>query len=219
MIALTEKVRSERDSLGGHGGLVARGVRLVTRGVRAGVMVALALPLTARFTLACMKYFGLPIRQMSVTGLIVALGLLVDAAIVMVDEVRKRLSQGMSREAAAGDAVRRLAAPLLASTVTTALAFTPMILLPGPAGDFVGSIASAVVLMLGWSVAVALTVTPAIAAWVLPARDAPKTPGLMGRGFEARQIMIAAPSRPKGGADEAGLPGSRVDFDVILEES
>ena len=97
--------------------------------------------------------------QMSVTGLIVALGLLVDAAIVMSDEVRKRLASGMSREAAAGDAVRRLAAPLLASTVTTALAFTPMILLPGPAGDFVGSIAIAVVLMLIWSLVVALTVT------------------------------------------------------------
>ncbi|MEL7165468.1 MAG: OmpA family protein [Pseudomonadota bacterium] len=42
---------------------------------------------------------------------------------------------------------------------------------------------------------------------------------LVGRGIEARQIIIAAPSRPKGVADEAGLPGSRVDFDVILEES
>ena len=160
-------------------------VLLITLGVRAALIVALVLPVVSLATLATMNFMGLPLHQMSVTGLIVALGLLVDAAIVMVDEVRKRLSQGMSREAAAGDAVRRLAAPLLASTVTTALAFTPMILLPGPAGDFVGSIAIAVVLMLCWSFAVALTVTPAIAAWVLPARDTPKTPGLMGRGFEA----------------------------------
>ena len=160
-------------------------VLLITLGVRAALIVALVLPVVSLATLAPMHFMGLPLHQMSVTGLIVALGLLVDAGIVMVDEVRKRLSQGMSREAAAGDAVRRLAAPLLASTVTTALAFTPMILLPGPAGDFVGSIAIAVVLMLCWSFAVALTVTPAIAAWVLPARDAPKTPGLMGRGFEA----------------------------------
>ena len=160
-------------------------VLLITLGVRAALIVALVLPVVSLATLATMNFMGLPLHQMSVTGLIVALGLLVDAGIVMVDEVRKRLSQGMSREAAAGDAVRRLAAPLLASTVTTALAFTPMILLPGPAGDFVGSIAIAVVLMLCWSFAVALTVTPAIAAWVLPARDAPKTPGLMGRGFEA----------------------------------
>ncbi|MEL6888034.1 MAG: efflux RND transporter permease subunit, partial [Pseudomonadota bacterium] len=118
-------------------------VLLITLGVRAALIVALVLPVVSLATLATMNFMGLPLHQMSVTGLIVALGLLVDAAIVMVDEVRKRLSSGMSREAAAGDAVRRLAAPLLASTVTTALAFTPMILLPGPAGDFVGSIAIA----------------------------------------------------------------------------
>ncbi len=79
----------------------------------------------------------------------------------MVDEVRQRLARGMERIDAVGDATRRLAAPLLASTVTTALSFTPMILLPGPAGDFVGAIAIAVVLMLIWSLFVAVTVTPA----------------------------------------------------------
>jgi multidrug efflux pump subunit AcrB len=58
--------------------------------------------------------------------------------------------------------------PLFASTATTALSFTPMILLPGPAGDFVGSIALAVVIMLAWSFVVAITITPAIAGWLLP---------------------------------------------------
>ena len=85
----------------------------------------------------------------------------------MVDEVRHRLGRGMDRATAVGDAVNRLAAPLLASTVTTALSFTPMILLPGPAGDFVGSIAIAVVTMLVWSFLIAITVTPAIAGWTL----------------------------------------------------
>ncbi|MEO0683147.1 MAG: efflux RND transporter permease subunit, partial [Pseudomonadota bacterium] len=107
-------------------------------------------------------------HQMSVTGMIVALGLLVDAAIVMTDEVRKRLGAGMSRAEAVGDAVRRLASPLLASTVTTALAFTPMVLLPGPAGDFVGAIAIAVIVMLFWSLAIALSLTGAFAGWALP---------------------------------------------------
>ncbi len=147
-------------------------VLFVTLGVRAALIVAAVLPVVSLATLATMNFIGLPIHQMSVTGLIVALGLLVDAAIVMVDEIRKRLKSGMAREAAVSDAVKRLAAPLLASTVTTALAFTPMILLPGPAGDFVGSIAVAVVLMLIWSLVIALTVTPAIAGWVLPASGA-----------------------------------------------
>lgn len=138
-------------------------VLFVTLGVRAAAIVAVVLPVVSLATLASMNVIGLPVHQMSVTGLIVALGLLVDAAIVMVDEVRQRLAKGMERVDAVGDATRRLAAPLLASTVTTALSFTPMILLPGPAGDFVGSIAIAVVLMLVWSFFIALTVTPALA--------------------------------------------------------
>ncbi|MEM7731605.1 MAG: efflux RND transporter permease subunit [Pseudomonadota bacterium] len=142
-------------------------VLLLTLGVRSAIIVALVLPVVSLATLMTMNAMGLPIHQMSVTGLIVALGLLVDAAIVMADEVGKRLAAGMSRQEAAGGAVRRLFAPLLASTVTTALSFTPMILLPGPAGDFVGSIAIAVVTMLTWSFLIAVTITPAIAGWSL----------------------------------------------------
>ncbi|MEM6480875.1 MAG: efflux RND transporter permease subunit [Pseudomonadota bacterium] len=147
-------------------------VLCITLGLRAAAIVALVLPVVTLATLATMNFIGLPIHQMSVTGLIVALGLLVDAAIVMSDEVRQRLQSGMTRHSAVSGAVKRLTAPLLASTITTALAFTPMILLPGPAGDFVGSIAIAVVLMLFWSLFVALTVTPALAGWVLPQKDA-----------------------------------------------
>ncbi|MEM0937647.1 MAG: efflux RND transporter permease subunit [Pseudomonadota bacterium] len=169
----------------GIGVALVVGVLFMTLGVRAAAIVALVLPVVSLATLASMNMIGLPIHQMSVTGLIVALGLLVDAAIVMSDEVRKRLAAGMAREAAAGDAVRRLAAPLLASTVTTALSFTPMILLPGPAGDFVGSIAIAVVLMLGWSLVVALTVTPALAGWFLRAETEPRRSGPIVRAFEA----------------------------------
>ncbi|QBF32303.1 efflux RND transporter permease subunit [Thalassococcus sp. S3] len=146
-------------------------VLFLTLGVRAAAIVALVLPVVSLATLATMNMIGLPIHQMSVTGLIVALGLLVDAAIVMSDEVRQRLLRGMPRATAVGEATRRLSAPLFASTVTTALSFTPMILLPGPAGDFVGSIAMAVVLMLFWSLFVALTVTPALAGWFLPNSD------------------------------------------------
>ena len=95
----------------------------------------------------------------------------------------------MSRRAAVGDGVRRLTAPLLASTITTALSFVPMILLPGPAGDFVGSIAVAVVLMLTWSLIVALTITPAIAGWFLSSsRPGGIASGRMGRIFRASLV-------------------------------
>lgn len=171
-------------------------VLFVTLGLRAAAIVALVLPVVSLATLATMNFIGLPIHQMSVTGLIVALGLLVDAAIVMADEVRRRLADGLERLEAVRDAVRRLATPLLASTVTTALAFTPMILLPGPAGDFVGSIAIAVVLMLIWSLIIALTVTPAISGWVLPSAEKGSflsrgiSLPLLGRMFEG-SILLA----------------------------
>ncbi|MEM9206716.1 MAG: efflux RND transporter permease subunit, partial [Pseudomonadota bacterium] len=162
------------------------GVLLITLGLRAALIVAIILPIVTLATLATMNFIGLAIHQMSVTGLIVALGLLVDAGIVMTDDVGQRLAKGISRAKAVQQSVNRLFAPLLASTVTTALSFTPMILLPGPAGDFVGSIAIAVVIMLCWSFVVAITLTPAIAGHLLPAngKRGGIPAGYFGRVFE-----------------------------------
>ena len=144
-------------------------VLFVTLGWRAALVVACAIPLAALISLFGMNVAGISIHQMSVTGMIVALGLLVDAAIVMTDEIRKRLADGAPRLDAVRRAVRMLAVPLLASTLTTVLAFMPMALLPGPVGDFVGSIAKSVIIMLVASLALALTLTPALAGWLLPA--------------------------------------------------
>ncbi len=142
-------------------------VLFVTLGWRAALIVATVLPLASLMSIAGLHFIGISIHQMSVTGLIVALGLLVDAAIVMTDEIRKSLEKGLERLLAVKQAVARLTVPLLASTVTTALAFTPMMLLPGPAGDFVGAIAFSVVIMLFSSFFLSLTVTPALSGWFL----------------------------------------------------
>ena len=145
------------------------GVLLVTMGLRSAVIVAMVLPVVTLASFATMSMIDLPLHQMSLTGLIVALGLLVDAGIVMTDEIGQALARGEERREAVRKAVRRLFAPLLASTATTALSFLPMVLLPGPAGDFVGAIAIAVIIMLVWSFLVAVTLTAAIAGWLLPA--------------------------------------------------
>ncbi|MEM9723945.1 MAG: efflux RND transporter permease subunit [Pseudomonadota bacterium] len=145
-------------------------VLLVTLGWRAALIVALILPLTSLLSLFVLQLAGIVIHQMSVTGLIVALGLLVDGAIVMTDEIRRRLNAGMSRLASIALSVRRLAVPLLASTFTTVLAFMPMALLPGPAGDFVGSIAISVIVMLSCSLLLSLLITPALAGFILSDR-------------------------------------------------
>jgi multidrug efflux pump subunit AcrB len=144
-------------------------VLLFTMGWRAAVVVACILPLCTLFSVTVLYHAGIAIHQMSVTGLVVALGLLVDGSIVMTDEIRKRLiDHGDSPLSSITGAVSRLRVPLLSSTVTTVLAFMPMVILPGPSGDFMGSIAIAVVVMLTGSLLLALIVTPVLAAWLLP---------------------------------------------------
>ena len=160
-------------------------VLLVTLGLRAALIVAAILPIVSLASLFTMNAIGLPIQQMSVTGLIVALGLMVDAGIVMTDRIGQRLAAGDSRADAVSHAVRRLFGPLLASTVTTALSFTPLILLPGAAGDFVGSIAIAVVIMLLWSFVIAMTITPALAGHLLRGAAPAKRPSAPKRAFAA----------------------------------
>ncbi|SEP65913.1 AcrB/AcrD/AcrF family protein [Loktanella sp. DSM 29012] len=172
-------------------------VLFVTLGWRSALIVAMVLPVVSLASVATLNALAVPIHQMSVTGLIVALGLLVDAAIVMTDEVGKRLTAGLTRLAAVAGAVRRLTMPLAASTVTTILSFLPLLLLPGPAGDFVGSIAISVIVMLAWSFVVAVTITPAIAGrWLRMGDGAPTRDGILMRAFRAvLALSMANPLR------------------------
>ncbi len=163
-------------------------VLFFTLGWRGAFIVACMLPLTTLLSVTVLQYSGVPIHQMSVTGLIVALGLLVDAAIVMTDDIRRRLIDAVPRLQSVEQAIKRLAGPLLASTVTTVLAFMPMALLPGPAGDFVGSIAIAVIVMLIASFVLALTITPALAGWLLPAKGEGKSHAWYARGMKSGKV-------------------------------
>ncbi len=133
-------------------------------GMRSTIVVGIALPLSALMVVAGMRLLGIPIHQMSLMGLIIALGLLIDNAIVIVDEVRSRIWAGLPRHQAIVEGVRHLAMPLFGSTLTTTLAFAPIVLLPGPPGEFVGSIALSVILAINASFILALTVVPALTA-------------------------------------------------------
>ncbi|MGF1687448.1 efflux RND transporter permease subunit [Photobacterium japonica] len=143
-------------------------VLLLTLGGRSALIVALSLPLTGLVTLTMMKFSGLPINQMSVTGLIVALGIMVDNAIVMVDTIAHYKQQGQAKLDAAMKAIQHLWVPLLGSTLTTVLAFAPIFLMPGPAGEFVGAIAITVCFSLIGSYLIAHTLVAGFAARWLP---------------------------------------------------
>lgn len=143
-------------------------VLLLTLGFRSAIIVALSLPLTSLLTLTMMKFTGLPINQMSVTGLIVALGIMVDNAIVMVDTIQHYRQQGVQKIQSAMNAIRHLWVPLLGSTLTTVLAFAPIILMPGPAGEFVGAIAVTVSFSLIGSYIISHTIVAGFASRWLP---------------------------------------------------
>ena len=142
----------------GMGAVAICCVVLLLMGWRSAVVVASALPLTILTVLFAMRVLEVPIHQMSVTGLIIALGLLIDNAIVVADEVRTELGRGQGPGEAVATVIRRLTVPLLGSTLTTAFAFAPISLMAGPAGEFVGSIATGVILAITASLVYSLLV-------------------------------------------------------------
>lgn len=148
------------------GAVSVMAVILVLMGWRSAVIVGAALPLSAFMVFTSMRMSGIPIHQMSVTGLIIAIGLLIDNAIVVVDEVSQKLQTGKSALEAVGQTVNHLAVPLFGSTFTTALAFAPIALMPGPAGEFVGSIAINVIVAIFSSLVLSMTIVPALTGFL-----------------------------------------------------
>ena len=147
------------------GGTCVLATTVVMMGIRAGFIVGAALPITALMVFIGMQLIGFPLHQMSVTGLVIALGLLIDNAIVVVDEIDARLKQGMTVAIAIHKSARTLLVPLAASTLTTVLTFIPTVLIPGDVGEFVKGVAVSLVLALLSSWAVSLTVIPALVGW------------------------------------------------------
>ncbi|MEM6402540.1 MAG: efflux RND transporter permease subunit [Cyanobacteria bacterium P01_D01_bin.116] len=131
-------------------------------GWKSAVIVASSLPLCVLMVFGSMRLLSIPLHQISVTGLVIALGLLIDNAIVIVDEMQGLLKAGYQPSQAISKSVSYLAVPLLASTLTTVFTFTPIILLPGNQGEFMRSLGLSVILSLLSSLFLSLTVIPAL---------------------------------------------------------
>jgi len=167
---------SERlSSLGANmvlGATIVMLVLLVTLGWKSALLVGAALPLSVLMVFIAFNILGMPLHQTSVVGIIVALGLLIDNAIVVVDDFNACRKAGASPGDAIAETISHLFVPLLASTLTTALAFAPIFLAPGGAGEFVGPLAIGVIVAISSSFFLAMTVIPAIAGYVSSANDA-----------------------------------------------
>jgi multidrug efflux pump subunit AcrB len=137
-------------------------VTILLMGWRSALIVTSALPLSVLMVFGGMRLLSIPLHQMSVTGLVIALGMLIDNAIVVVDEIQHKLRNGFQPSEAVAKTISYLAIPLLASTLTTIITFMPIALLPGGTGEFVRSIAFSVILALLSSLFISLTIIPAL---------------------------------------------------------
>ncbi len=149
-------------------------------GWRSALVVGATLPLVSAGVLFATLLVGRELHQMSIFGMIIALGLLIDNGIVVTDEVAQHLGRGESRLDAVGNVVRKYFAPLLASTLTTVLAFAPIALLPGSGGDFISGIAISVILAIFLSFAVAMTIIVTLAGRFLSVGNTTSYRGVLG---------------------------------------
>lgn len=133
-------------------------------GFRWSVIVMMAIPFSVIIGLGIVGMAGFAIEQISIAALVVALGLLVDNSIVMVENVDRYLSKGYSPREAAIEGVSEIGWPVISATVTTLLAFIPIILLPDKAGDFIRSLPYTIMATLTISLLLTLTLSPLIAS-------------------------------------------------------
>lgn len=153
--------------------LVIVGLTLLPLGWRAGAVVMVTIPLSLLVGVLVLSGFDLTLNQLSVAGFVVSLGLLVDDAIVVIENVARWLREGADRTAAAIGATSQIALPVLGCTACLMFAFLPLIALPEASGEFIRSLPVAVLGTVGGSLVVALTLIPFIAARVLPRGEDP----------------------------------------------
>lgn len=137
-------------------------VMLFFLGLRTGLVVASLIPTTMVAAILVMSVFAIGIDQMSLASLIIALGMLVDNAIVMSESTMVRMSQGMSAKQAAIDSAAELRIPLLVSSLTTAAAFLPIYLAESSTGEYTAPLFQVVSITLLCSWVMALTLIPVL---------------------------------------------------------
>lgn len=153
-------------------------------GARNAVVVSTAIPLSILITFAAMYGTKIYIHQMSLTALIIALGILVDNAIVISDGIQVNIDEGQDNESAAISAVKKAAIPVFTATLTTVAAVSPLMGMPGGAGEFLISIPLVLIFSVIASYLVAMFVMPVLGEWIFkPSKNKNKEPGFMRKGF------------------------------------
>jgi multidrug efflux pump subunit AcrB len=147
---------------------------LLPLGPRASLVVMISIPLSLLIGLFLLDLFHFTINQLSIVGMVVALGLLVDDSIVVVENIERYLRLGYSRREAAIAATRQISLAVLGCTATLIFAFLPLMFLPEAAGDFIRSLPAAVVTTVLASLFVSLTIVPFLSSRILSPHENPQ---------------------------------------------
>ncbi len=136
-------------------------------GLRTGLIVGAFVPMTMLMSMAVMRMMEIELQRMSIAALIISLGMLVDNGIVIAQDIRTRLQNGEERRQAALTSGRTLAIPLLISTLTTILAFAPIPLAVGGAGEYTRSLGLVLIITLLSSWFLSMLMTPLMCVWFM----------------------------------------------------
>jgi multidrug efflux pump len=147
-------------------------VILLFIGGRSAIFVALAIPYSMFITFILLAAFDVTLNMVVLFSLILALGMLVDNGIVIVENIYRHIQQGMSRKEAALTGANQVAWPVITSTATTLGAFMPMLFWPGIMGEFMGYLPETLIMALTASLFVALVINPVLSARYQTAKPA-----------------------------------------------
>lgn len=142
-------------------------ITLLPLGLRASYVVMFTIPTSIFIGIALLYLTGYSLNQFSIVGLVIALGLLVDDSIIVVENIVTRLRKGESRELAAIEGTNQLIPAILTVTVCILLSFFPLVTLKGATGDFIRSLPLAVIYTMLGSLFVSMTLTPLLSKWLL----------------------------------------------------
>ncbi len=131
-------------------------------GTRAALLVGFAIPTSFLLCFAFLAVMGVAVSNIVMFGLILAVGMLVDGAIVVVEYADKRIAEGVGPMSAYTEAARRMFWPIVSSTATTLCAFLPMLFWPGMPGQFMGQLPVTLIFVLSASLVVALIFLPVL---------------------------------------------------------
>ena len=166
--------------------IIVLGVSFISLGLRAGLVVAISIPLVLALVFVFMEFAGIAMQRVSLGALIIALGLLVDDAMITVEVMITRLEMGESKEEAATFAYHSTAFPMLTGTLVTVAGFVPIGLNNSSAGEYTFTLFAviAVAMLVSWVVAVLFA--PVLGVHILSTKVKPKPekPGRLAHAFD-----------------------------------